>query len=87
MMYGTKIINPRATDSIALTRTAPALTSLAYFMFNLYSFDIVSHTASITLLKASEINTKAIRNATAIQCVWDMLSSIERATTITATSN
>ena len=66
-MYGKNIITPNMIESIALSSTAPALTSLAYFIFTLYSCDTVSHTASITLLNASEINTNAIKNPTAIQ--------------------
>lgn len=68
-MYGEKIISPSITDNIALTNTAPALTSLAYLILTLYSLDMVSHTASITLLKASDINTRLIKNATDIQSV------------------
>lgn len=57
---------PSNTDAIALTNTHPALTSLAYLIFTSYLFDIVSLSASITLLNASDINTKAIKNPTAI---------------------
>lgn len=66
-MYGRNMIRPSITDSMALTSTAPALTSLAYLIFTLYSCDTVSHTTSITLLKASDINTSVIKNPTAIQ--------------------
>ena len=85
--YGTNIIIPNTTEAIALTNTQPALTSLAYLMFTLNSCDMVSLKASITLLKASAINTKAIKNPTAIHAVWDISKSMPSSTTNTATTN
>ena len=60
------MISPVMTDTKALTSTAPALTSFAYFTFILKSCETVSQRASIALLIVSEIKTIEITKLIAI---------------------
>jgi len=69
IIYGRNIINPVIIETKALTKTAPALTSLAYLIFTLYSTETVSHNASIALLIVSDIKTIDITKLNAIQSV------------------
>jgi len=48
---------------------------------------MVSLNASMTLLNASAINTKAMRNPTAIHAVWDIFRKILSNMTRNATTN
>ena len=76
MIYGVNIMIPSITEATALTNTHPALTSFAYLIFTSYLFDMVSLKASMTLLNASDINTKAIKKPTAIHAVWEIFRKI-----------